>query len=800
MRPRREMRRAALLLLIAATACHAYNPCIQPPTVAPPTADELPLCGNGLLDPGEVCDDGNRIGNDGCDAWCGGFDLMTKPCTLAGQTAPSAQCLTPSTLPFGPSQAFFCNLNAIAEGHDGTYAVVADGGLLVRIELFTDALSSSLSILPATLTQQLTRFCSLQVLPDASIVAHECQEQSIVLLLNGGTQLARALFLPLLPSRRMRAFRDGELVLLAGLPQQQGGACVQLHAYNTTSGSGALLASLECIAYNVFEGGLIYSSFSMDGMIPYQVTRGGCPFQMMLASSCYVVHMERSDMQILKAYVSVDGGLDVHYTVSTNSAANVLGAPLITTVAQRTYTLTGNCFTSAGVAPPGIAKQPPLVTLGIACGALPASAAECNLPLNNPFITDVAASLYLLPQGLSSQLQHQTLLSVFNATQLPLYRQVLDNTHNGTVPIDMVELSSTGDVLYITGTTVGLISTKGIMHIDIFNPGYCRATHAIRCPTGSFGAVGGVCQPCSDADVSVSAQIQCAGFVASSRRRLLSGNSLQSPPFTHMGLIVSRDLTQEALNNLTNYYLMMRGHAADCGQGMLTEHQPYNMQADYAAASLPMPSDQLIPSNVAYASAKDSRDYSAQISDEYLVSWTAASTGLIDALHSPYVETASTPALRQQCGISDALDALLVASRCNDYLLKDFHQYWLPRASRALLQPPAPGRRLLSLLPVTPPPATQYSSCTFMSTTAVSYGKQPLAPPPPPPGSPGGNTKDQQAGSGGSSNMWVLGGGLGGGLLLAIMAVVGIYCFCGSKPPPPTVTEEEPYFRQYKSA
>ncbi|MFZ4860384.1 MAG: hypothetical protein ACOYL3_28840, partial [Desulfuromonadaceae bacterium] len=35
------------------------------PAAAPPTSDELPLCGNGVLDPGETCDDGNKDANDG---------------------------------------------------------------------------------------------------------------------------------------------------------------------------------------------------------------------------------------------------------------------------------------------------------------------------------------------------------------------------------------------------------------------------------------------------------------------------------------------------------------------------------------------------------------------------------------------------------------------------------------------------------------------------------------------------------------------------------------------------------------
>jgi cysteine-rich repeat protein len=44
------------------------------------------LCGNGALDPDEVCDDGNQINFDGCNAFCSAFDAMPAAATLAGGT------------------------------------------------------------------------------------------------------------------------------------------------------------------------------------------------------------------------------------------------------------------------------------------------------------------------------------------------------------------------------------------------------------------------------------------------------------------------------------------------------------------------------------------------------------------------------------------------------------------------------------------------------------------------------------------------------------------------------------------
>ncbi len=74
------------VVVAAATSRPSMMACFNVPSWHAGT--ERPLCGNGRLDPGEVCDDGNRNDGDGCASFCSHFDAMPAAATLAGATTP----------------------------------------------------------------------------------------------------------------------------------------------------------------------------------------------------------------------------------------------------------------------------------------------------------------------------------------------------------------------------------------------------------------------------------------------------------------------------------------------------------------------------------------------------------------------------------------------------------------------------------------------------------------------------------------------------------------------------------------
>jgi cysteine-rich repeat protein len=117
-----------IILALLCMMSHAQPPyeCFDAPGSSPPRT--LPLCGNGILDDGEVCDDGNKNNFDGCNAFCSAFDGMSAAGTLAG--VPSSDCSGLS--------GRFCKLQAIASGLDGSYVILADGPTILRYDLFTD--------------------------------------------------------------------------------------------------------------------------------------------------------------------------------------------------------------------------------------------------------------------------------------------------------------------------------------------------------------------------------------------------------------------------------------------------------------------------------------------------------------------------------------------------------------------------------------------------------------------------------------------------------------------------------------
>lgn len=734
--------------------------------------DDLPLCGNGVLDDGEACDDGNRISGDGCNGWCSAFDRMTKTCTLAGQ---NNECSMGITLASSPSHSAFCNLGSVAISPDGQYVVVADGGVLVRMDLFTDSVMQNLFVLPASKYFNFGRFCSIFILEkEGEIVGHDCDHQKIYLFSNGASQYALKSSLPLAPqsaAHSNKGFLDyaNNRFVVAGLPSVSDGfRCVEIYGLDLTTFETALIGSVDCVAFNVVEVGKTFTSFSMDGMKPYRVLMEGCPYQMN-SDQCYVVYMERNDLQLARAYISVQGGGDVVYTVSTDETVNVLGAPIVTRSEKSkiTYSLVGNCFSATNTVLSNLKMMPPKFALGNSCGVTTSRTMACATPLNNPFVTDVVSSAYLLPSGLSATHEHQELLSIFlngntsgllgrtNGSSgdrndmflggLPLYRQILDNAHRGNVPIDFVEIPHTQDVIYITKTSIGLISTKGIMLMDIYNPGYCRAVDAILCPSGFFGSVGSVCKSCSDASNAalldtVSAQIQCTGMIQKTRRRRHLLSATQSAPFTQISMIISNNVKKQDLDLLMNYYLMAHGQNCSSNTAM-TAYQPYNMAADLQDAKMLNTVNgeggkcsQLIPCMIESAGEQLKKNFTLQTPEEYIVSWSAQESKLVDAMTGIQKDQNLFAVSKDEalaCGIGGDVVNLLDNSKCRFLLNKDFHHEWLPCALGILSGNGSPqgSRRRRNLLqdgdaatPQAQKLVSAHAQTTFVSMTSISYG------------------------------------------------------------------------------
>ena len=79
------------------------------------------------------------------------------------------------------NQVQFCNLRAVDTALDGSYVVLADGGTLMRFDLFTDDAKGSIHQLEASIDHVFSnRICSVGVLaPDASILIHDCGTQQL---------------------------------------------------------------------------------------------------------------------------------------------------------------------------------------------------------------------------------------------------------------------------------------------------------------------------------------------------------------------------------------------------------------------------------------------------------------------------------------------------------------------------------------------------------------------------------------------------------------------------------------------
>jgi hypothetical protein len=446
-------------------------------------------------------------------------------------------------------------------------------------------------------------------------------------------------------------------------------------------------------------------------------------------------------------------------------------------------------------------------------------AGKCSTPLNNPFITDIVSSSYPLPNGLSATHEHQELLDVFlqgNASTLlqqndavvlmgglPLYRQVLDNAHKGNVPIDFVEIPKTQDIIYITETTIGMINSKGMMLMDIYNPGYCRAIDTILCPPGYFGSVGGVCKSCIEdqsQDEEVSAQIQCAGLVTSSRRRRRLLSVFQSAPYTQVSMVVSNTVQKNDIDTLMRFYLIAHGYNCTEASAM-SGYQPYNMAADLQDAGAVIKNDnqctQLIPCMIESAGDKMKRNLSLAIPEEYLISWTLQNSSLVNALTKRSAQTRTSTIDRGQaskCGLSIETVDTLEKSKCMVWINSDFHNDWLPCALGVLnesisnqnVASNAMSRRRRHLLQESSTTNTKdmlvipLAQGTFMSSTTISWGvlSKPTTPTSP------SNTKNQNeskndADANNNNNMFlfIIVFGVIAGLLVTVLIVGIIYMY-----------------------
>jgi hypothetical protein len=310
---------------------------------------------------------------------------------------------------------------------------------------------------------------------------------------------------------------------------------------------------------------------------------------------------------LLTSTWAAQGGIDLQYYASTtNLYDNALGAPLIRTGGVNAsnglvYTLRGACFQLDSLLVTEGGKSPPSSTLGNTCRMAPQLGLRCAMPLNNPFITDVMTSPVLLPDGLSGTHTHAELAAIFDA-DCPslanttsagplLYQSILANVYGNTTPVDFVELAGTLDVVYITPTSVGLISTKRILFQDRAQPGYARATNLIYCPAGRFGFVGGVCAACNDTSApgyytSVAWQIQCAAIST-----IADGRASASAPFETFTIIANRNVTGETLHAHACIFTESKGVACpDAADVNVLAPQLFNLAADLFEAEAGLPS------------------------------------------------------------------------------------------------------------------------------------------------------------------------------------------------------------------
>jgi cysteine-rich repeat protein len=218
--------RLSLMPFIFMACAHAYTQTCsdQPQTLpSPDTSPDYMLCGNGVLNSGEVCDDGNKFGGDGCNAWCSGFDRLTSACTMAGG---STSCANGAPVLGLPSQSTFCSLTAIA-GRDKSL-FLADGGVIIQYDLLGPPTPLRAFASTPVRNSQYQRFCGIAPLPPPStgVVAYECSSLQQLIIFpdpHSNDGVGAICYLNIQPGSTATPFYDAAVMamLVAGAPVSQ---------------------------------------------------------------------------------------------------------------------------------------------------------------------------------------------------------------------------------------------------------------------------------------------------------------------------------------------------------------------------------------------------------------------------------------------------------------------------------------------------------------------------------------------------------------------------------------------------
>lgn len=80
------------------------------------------VCGDGITESGEECDDGNTADNDGCSSGCE-FEVLSPPCPVGTKLCSDSTCSIDCTATDGGAT---CNNNGVCEGDEGCFCFDCD--------------------------------------------------------------------------------------------------------------------------------------------------------------------------------------------------------------------------------------------------------------------------------------------------------------------------------------------------------------------------------------------------------------------------------------------------------------------------------------------------------------------------------------------------------------------------------------------------------------------------------------------------------------------------------------------------